>query len=166
MTQLRAHVTNFFAKTCDAKLAKNFEISIYNWTVKMAKVHQAKVSWDDTHFRNRYKHRFLALKIAYEHGDLAERVKNGSITPKDIVGMGAEKLWLTGPQAKAIEKQQLKELEIEKVKAREEDYEGVFKCGKCKSNKTTYYQMQTRSADEPMTTYVTCTNCQHRWKFS
>jgi transcription elongation factor S-II len=45
-----------------------------------------------------------------------------------------------------------------------EDYEGVFKCGKCRSKKTTYYQMQTRSADEPMTTFVTCTNCQNRWK--
>ncbi|KAG9145378.1 hypothetical protein Leryth_008305 [Lithospermum erythrorhizon] len=33
-----------------------------------------------------------------------------------------------------------------------------FKCGRCKKNETTYYQMQTRSADEPMTTYVTCVN--------
>lgn len=40
-----------------------------------------------------------------------------------------------------------------------------FKCGRCKKNETTYYQMQTRSADEPMTTYVTCVNCNNRWKF-
>ena len=33
-----------------------------------------------------------------------------------------------------------------------------FKCGKCKSNECTYYQMQTRSADEPMTTFVNCMN--------
>ncbi|OMH80816.1 Transcription elongation factor S-II [Zancudomyces culisetae] len=31
-----------------------------------------------------------------------------------------------------------------------------FKCGKCKKRRTTYFQMQTRSADEPMTTFVTC----------
>ena len=42
--------------------------------------------------------------------------------------------------------------------------DGMFKCNKCKSMKTVYYQMQTRSADEPMTTYVTCTNCEARWK--
>ncbi len=65
----------------------------------------------------------------------------------------------------------------------------MFKCGKCKMNKTTYYQLQTRSADEvsgisrwhqscvglmdmstvrlvqPMTTFVTCVNCGNRWKF-
>ena len=40
-----------------------------------------------------------------------------------------------------------------------------FKCGRCGKRKTTYYQMQTRSADEPMTTYVTCVNCNNRWKF-
>ena len=46
-----------------------------------------------------------------------------------------------------------------------EAYEGILTCGKCKSNKTDYYQMQTRSADEPMTTYANCKACGHRWKF-
>lgn len=40
-----------------------------------------------------------------------------------------------------------------------------FQCGKCKQRKCQYYQMQTRSADEPMTTFVTCVNCGNRWKF-
>jgi len=84
------------------------------------------------------------------------------------------------------------------MKAAKEHFEGVFKCGRCKSKKTTYYQMQTRcevlllatsglrsradtfsvrfktslltqsqrrSADEPMTTFVTCLECEKRWKF-
>lgn len=41
----------------------------------------------------------------------------------------------------------------------------MFKCGKCKQRKCTYFQKQTRSADEPMTTFVTCVNCDHHWKF-
>ncbi len=41
-----------------------------------------------------------------------------------------------------------------------------FQCGRCKQRKTVYRQAQTRSADEPMTTFVTCTNCGHKWKFS
>ena len=40
----------------------------------------------------------------------------------------------------------------------------TFTCRKCKSNKCTYYQMQTRSADEPMTTFVSCIECGNRWK--
>ena len=39
-----------------------------------------------------------------------------------------------------------------------------FQCRKCKKNKCTYYQAQTRSADEPMTTYVTCLECGNNWK--
>ena len=40
-----------------------------------------------------------------------------------------------------------------------------FKCYKCKQRKCTYYQLQTRSGDEPMTTFITCLNCGNRWKF-
>ena len=39
-----------------------------------------------------------------------------------------------------------------------------FVCGKCKMRKCTYSQAQTRSADEPMTTFVTCLGCGHRWR--
>ena len=39
-----------------------------------------------------------------------------------------------------------------------------FKCGKCKKRKVTYYQKQTRSADEPMTTFLTCVNCGNQWR--
>jgi transcription elongation factor S-II len=41
----------------------------------------------------------------------------------------------------------------------------MFKCGKCHKRNCTYFQMQTRSADEPMTTFVTCLECANRWKF-
>lgn len=43
--------------------------------------------------------------------------------------------------------------------------EGAFECHKCHSKKCTYYQLQTRSADEGMTTYVTCSTCKNRWRF-
>lgn len=41
-----------------------------------------------------------------------------------------------------------------------------FTCGKCKQKKVSYFQMQTRSADEPLTTFCTCEHCGNRWKFS
>ena len=40
-----------------------------------------------------------------------------------------------------------------------------FYCHKCKNNNCSYYQLQTRSADEPMTTFVNCLDCNKRWKF-
>ncbi|CDO63606.1 transcription elongation factor s-II, putative [Plasmodium reichenowi] len=42
---------------------------------------------------------------------------------------------------------------------------GEFQCFKCKGYDTIYHQLQTRSSDEPMTTFVTCLKCNNRWKF-
>ena len=41
---------------------------------------------------------------------------------------------------------------------------GIYRCGKCRGNKTTYFQAQIRRADEPMTTFVSCLNCDKNWK--
>ena len=40
----------------------------------------------------------------------------------------------------------------------------IYTCGRCHKKECSYYQLQTRSADEPMTTFVTCLNCGKRWK--
>lgn len=61
---------------------------------------------------------------------------------------------------------ELKSIVMAKYVGKEEnqEHDGFFKCGKCKTYKTTYTQAQTRSADEPMTTFVVCLNCNNRWK--
>jgi len=41
---------------------------------------------------------------------------------------------------------------------------GAYTCNKCKSSKTSYFQLQIRGADEPMTTFITCNSCSHQWK--
>ena len=41
---------------------------------------------------------------------------------------------------------------------------GFFTCRKCQSKNTTYFQMQTRGADEPMTNFITCLDCKNQWK--
>ena len=51
------------------------------------------------------------------------------------------------------------------IKQDQDIKDGMFQCSKCKSKKVHYYQLQTRSADEPMTTFCTCLECEKRWKF-
>ena len=97
---------------------------------------------------------------------LLERVLSKQVKCKDLVTMGPEQLEPNGLCAKMAEKLKKRDLDREMYKRTEEDYEGIFKCGKCKSKKTTYFQLQTRSADEPMTTFVTCKDCGNNWKFS
>ncbi len=39
-----------------------------------------------------------------------------------------------------------------------------FKCNRCEKRECTYYELQTRSADEPMTIFISCLNCGKRWR--
>jgi transcription elongation factor S-II len=41
----------------------------------------------------------------------------------------------------------------------------LYQCKKCKQNKCVSWQLQTRSADEPMTTFVKCVVCSFTFKF-
>ena len=86
--------------------------------------------------------------------ELVQKVKDGTYKVQDIVFMKNSELY---PEKYKKRDEVVRSL-AEFVK------EGVFQCGACKSRKVTYYQLQIRSADEPMTTYVTCLNCGNNWK--
>jgi hypothetical protein len=43
-------------------------------------------------------------------------------------------------------------------------HQSAHVCVKCNHNQVEYTQMQTRSADEGMTTFLHCTACDHRWR--
>ena len=90
-----------------------------------------------------------------------ENISCNTWPPENIGLMSHEELY---PELYAKIKEKVMNKHI--TKDNNENHEGMFKCGRCKTYKTTYTQAQTRSADEPMTTFVTCLNCNHRWKFS
>ncbi len=58
------------------------------------------------------------------------------------------------------------EINIEHIINPPEVQKGIYKCKKCKSQKTWSYQLQTRSGDEGFTNYINCSNCGNRWKIS
>jgi len=62
-----------------------------------------------------------------------------------------------------IEKENMREAMVAKE---EKSISTALECGKCHQKKVSYSQAQTRSADEPMTTFCECLNCGNRWKFS
>lgn len=93
-----------------------------------------------------------------------------AIRGRDVATLSPAQMWPEGPWSQVSVKRQKLDFERSVANAKFEKYmkggeEGMFQCGKCKSKKTHYYQMQTRSADEPMTTFVTCLECGNRWKF-
>ena len=145
---------------------KNAEKSIFTWTVQQTKRMGEAPSWENRSFRWRYKHRVQSVIFNLKKNPgLVHSIEEKTVKAKDLGGMSAVQLWPEGPVSQMEYALKTKELKIEAAKLQmDEDYEGMFKCGKCKSKKTTYYQMQTRSADEPMTTFVTCMDCDAKWK--
>ncbi|KAK2657971.1 hypothetical protein Ddye_011023 [Dipteronia dyeriana] len=96
--------------------------------------------------------------------DLRRRVLLGEVSPDRLLSMTPEEM---ASDARQLEITQIKEkalFDCERAGAPKATTD-QFKCGRCGQRKCTYYQMQTRSADEPMTTYVTCVNCNNHWKF-
>ncbi|KAJ2015627.1 AAA+-type ATPase [Coemansia sp. S680] len=88
----------------------------------------------------------------------------GDLTVERFCSMTSEEM-ASKELKETIEKMKEENLFKAQGAGRTEAATDMFRCGRCKGRKCTYYQMQTRSADEPMTTFVTCTVCNNRWKF-
>jgi len=182
----RLYVQEEFAKALGpGSTAKNAEISILNWTRE--NMSREESSWENSKFRTLYKGKAVNIlrelkrsptalvplisvteeRVSFDYKlvpQLIRRLQLKKLDAKKIAWYSADVLWPEGPLAKAIAENKKKDMRMEEIKAQENDYEGILQCRKCKSKKTDYYQLQTRSADEPMTTYATCKNCGLKWK--
>ena len=100
--------------------------------------------------------------IIFQNNNLITKVKQSNDFDIDnIASMSYQELF---PE---IWKQMMDEKYKREKMLYEEKQEAMtdqFKCARCKSRKCTYYELQTRSADEAMTIFITCINCGNRWK--
>lgn len=147
-------------------IVANVEKSIFNWSVKRCRYIGNVPSWENPIFKETYKRKAMTIifNLKEPRSQLVTRVLSGEVKTKDIANLSPDKLWPTGPYATTMKEIEYRDLVRDNKKGIETNVRGIFQCGKCKSWKTTYYQMQTRSADEPMTTFVNCVDCGKRWK--
>ncbi|KWU46834.1 transcription elongation factor, partial [Rhodotorula sp. JG-1b] len=115
-------------------------------------------------YRNKMRSFYLNLKAANNPG-LREDVVSGEISIVQLYEMDPKDM--ASEERKAENRKLVAENLFKAQAAAPQQAEtDAFQCGKCKQRRCMYYQMQTRSADEPMTTFVTCLSCNNRWKFS
>jgi transcription elongation factor S-II len=158
----RKKAANFLNLDEENVIVLNMEKGIFNNAIQYCKEKEYPLKWSDSNFCKNYSSnaRRILANINYTTNApvLRKKIKDGIIESYNLVKMTREEL---NPEVW----ESLKTKTLNKVVVKQEAQEdGMFKCNKCKSMKTVYYQMQTRSADEPMTTYVTCTNCNFKWK--
>ncbi|KFW74776.1 Transcription elongation factor A protein 2, partial [Manacus vitellinus] len=116
----------------------------------------------DMKYKNRVRSRISNLKDS-KNPELKKNVLCGAITPEQIAVMTSEEMASNELKEirKAMTKEAIREHQMAKTGGTQTD---LFTCGKCKKKNCTYTQVQTRSSDEPMTTFVVCNECGNRWK--
>lgn len=117
----------------------------------------------DSSYTNRVLEIIHNLK---ENKEFREKIMSGNIQPEDLATMDVKDMVVQ-------EKREEINKEIEnKVNAARSDWDekhakvtsGVYKCKKCGGDKTVQSEAQTRSADEPMTLFITCVACKNSWR--
>ena len=149
------------AAHADANIPTNLEKGVYNWAIQQAAKQNIVKKWSNPFFVTLYIDRLRSVYVNLKKPSVAALVGQQTIPAKDFAFMTHQEIcpekWKQLIEDKKVRDKQKYEPNIEASTDN-------FTCNKCKSKKCTYYQLQTRSADEPMTTFVTCLECGKRWK--
>ncbi|ESP03395.1 hypothetical protein LOTGIDRAFT_237702 [Lottia gigantea] len=114
-------------------------------------------------YKNRVRSRVANLRDA-KNPQLRSHVLIGAISALRMSNMSTEEM-ANEDLRKLREKLTKESIDDHQMAKNQGTVTDLFKCGKCGKSKTTYTQLQTRSSDEPMTTFVYCMECGNRWKF-
>ena len=143
------------------KHANNLEKGIYNWAVKEATNKRVVKKWDNQFFVQIYLDHLRSVYSNLNNEKLLQTLISGEIKSHEIAFMSHQELlpekWDELIRIKSIRDKNKFEQNIEAMT-------DAFKCRKCFSRKCSYYQMQTRSADEPMSLFISCLDCGARMK--
>lgn len=144
----------------DERHGNNLEKGIFNYALKEADQRKIVKKWDNKHFALIYMSHLRSI-LNNLKPKLIEEVNNGSIQPHKIAFMTHQEMdhdrWAELIEIKS--KRDKNKFEVNMAASTD-----TFTCRKCKGKNCTYYLMQTRSSDEPMTCYTTCLDCGNRWK--
>ena len=149
------------------RLSKVIEKGIYNYTIDTAKSRNITRLWNDRVFYNLYMNKCISIysnlsKDSYiQNNYLLKNILEKKIEPESVANLSVYDIFPDNWKDLMDKKSKMDEL---KYKLKPEAMTDQFKCRKCYSRSCSYYEVQTRSADEPMTQFITCLDCKNRWK--
>lgn len=146
----------------DIKISDNLEKGIYNYSLEQCDKRNIIKKWNNLQFVIIYIEKFKMILTNIKSNNVLSDLKNKKYKAHKLAFMTHQEIC---PEKwhQLIEDKKIRD--DNKFKPKIEASTDDFTCHKCKSKKCSYYQLQTRSADEPMTTFVSCLECGNRWKF-
>ena len=139
----------------------NLEKGIYNFAIKEATSRKIVKKWENPHFAQLYIDRLRSIYINLKNPDLCDQIKSKEIQPQSVAFMTHQE-YNPGRWSVLIDRKIKRDASkyTDNIQASTD----MFTCKKCRSKKCTFYELQTRSADEPATIFVTCLDCGKHWK--
>ena len=148
---------------------QRLEQGIFNATVQTCKSRHIWTCYENPEFGQMYMIISRKTITNLDHtsyvgnSGLYERLKSGSYTSSDIASLGAYEMFPEKWRS-LIDIQLKRDKHLLEGGADLEYATDMFKCSRCGKRKCTYYEMQTRSADEAMTVFIKCLVCKKEWK--
>jgi DNA-directed RNA polymerase subunit M/transcription elongation factor TFIIS len=151
----------------DINLSRKVEKSIYNYVIILSKDKNIQRRWSNRIFKKLYHSKVISIYTnlksdSYiENKTFLQRIKEKKIKANEIGTLSVYDIFPDNWKDLLNAKSKRDKIKYE---LKPEAMTNLFKCRKCGSRETSYYEVQTRSADEPMTQFITCLKCENRWR--
>jgi len=149
------------------KISRQIEQSIYNSSIRFSSENNIKRDWSNNLFKSLYLSRIRSIytnldEDSYlQNKNLKTKILNNDIDPRNISSLSKYDIF---PEVWEELLKKIAEKDKLKYELKPEAMTDMFKCRNCDSRSCSYYEFQTRSADEPMTQFITCLDCNNNWK--
>jgi transcription elongation factor S-II len=139
----------------------NMEKGVFNYAVRECSFKKLVKKWENPAFTQIYIDRLRMVFSNLSSTTVVEGLISGDILPQAVAFMTHQEIqpekW--NPLIDKKTKRDASKCD-KKIGAST----AMFTCSRCQSKNCTYYEMQTRSADEPATIFITCLNCDKHWR--
>ena len=155
-----------FAEKLDADTQASIEKTIFKKAIETAKGEEIRKTWSSQAFRDVYSavsRRMIGNlnpDSYIQNKNLWIRFTTNELTLDEIAKQNYYELCPENWQQMVDRQAKRETIQLEGDFSRATD---KWMCHGCKKRKCTYYELQTRSSDEPMTIFIHCLNCGKRW---
>lgn len=117
----------------------------------------------DRHKENSINHLLIILNAFKTNAfDIQRKIQSNELTLEQLAEMTDEDI--NEEYYAALKKKKSEHYQKELNGNTPQATTDLFECRKCKKRECVYYELQTRSADEPMTKFIKCCNCGFQWR--